>query len=182
MNEFTRPPGFAALGEIMQIAFVPADFDAALQHWTQVMGVGPFFVRENVPFEGVKLDGQPIDLRMSMALAYWGQVQIELVRLDDDGPSIFQEWRSAGQDGMHHVAILVDDMARARQVALEAGAVVRQEAVLPDRAGEAVYLETGGGAGTMIELIHLSADRVAGFDALRNACANWDGSEPVRRR
>lgn len=182
MNEFSRPPGFAALGEIMQIAFVPADFDAALDHWTRVMGVGPFFVRESVPFESVKLDGHPIELRMSMALAYWGQVQIELVRLDDDGPSIFQEWRRGGQDGMHHVAILVDDMARALQIALAAGAVVRQEAVLPDQAGQAVYLETGGGAGTIIELIQLTPDRVAGFDALRSACANWDGSDPIRRR
>ena len=33
----------ARLGPIMQLAFVPADFGAALDYWTKVMGVGPFF-------------------------------------------------------------------------------------------------------------------------------------------
>ena len=40
--------GIAALGEIMQLAFVPDDFDAAVKHWTQVMGVGPFFLMEGI--------------------------------------------------------------------------------------------------------------------------------------
>ena len=32
----------AKLGEVMQIAFVPEDFEGAMRFWTQVMGVGPF--------------------------------------------------------------------------------------------------------------------------------------------
>ena len=31
--------GISAIGPVMQIAFVPADFDAAIAHWTKVMGV-----------------------------------------------------------------------------------------------------------------------------------------------
>ena len=38
----------AQLGAVMQIAYVPADFDAALRFWIDIMGVGPFFVREHV--------------------------------------------------------------------------------------------------------------------------------------
>lgn len=182
MSQLSKPAAFAALGDIMQIAFVPRDFEAALAHWTGVMGVGPFFVRENVAFDSVMLDGRPIEFRMSMALAYWGAIQIELVRLDDDGPSIFREWRNAGREGMHHVAISVADMGEARRAALAAGAVVRQEAVLPDGAGEAVYLQVGGEAGDIVELIRLASDRLAGFDTLRNAAAHWDGRDPIRRR
>jgi methylmalonyl-CoA/ethylmalonyl-CoA epimerase len=36
-----------SLGEVMQLAFVPSDLDAALNHWLNRMGVGPFFRLEH---------------------------------------------------------------------------------------------------------------------------------------
>ena len=31
-------------GPIFQVAYVVADFEATLRHWTDVMGVGPFYL------------------------------------------------------------------------------------------------------------------------------------------
>lgn len=47
----------ARLGPVMQLAWLPQDFDAAIQHWTQVMGVGPFFLMENIALEDMRYLG-----------------------------------------------------------------------------------------------------------------------------
>jgi len=38
----------AKLGSIMQVAYVPADFESALKYWTETIGAGPFFSIEHV--------------------------------------------------------------------------------------------------------------------------------------
>ena len=39
------------LGPVMQNAFVVPDLEGAIEHWTKVMAVGPFFVFEHIAFE-----------------------------------------------------------------------------------------------------------------------------------
>jgi len=109
--------GLAALGEIMQMAYVPDDFDAAVEHWTKRMGVGPFFLLEDIHLDGMTYKGAPTEARFDLALAYWGEIQIELIRPRDDHPSIYTgEYADVGAGsfgGLHHVCILVDDIADA---------------------------------------------------------------------
>ena len=62
--------GLSAIGPVMQFAFVPKDFDAALRHWTETMGVGPFFLLENnLLGEGIYL-GEPYHCVFTIAIAY----------------------------------------------------------------------------------------------------------------
>jgi len=49
-----NPASLAKLGTIMQISYVPEDYDAALDYWTQKMGAGPFFHTEKVEVENVR--------------------------------------------------------------------------------------------------------------------------------
>ena len=93
----------ASLGEVMQLAFVPEDFDAAVTHWTQVMGVGPFFLIEGIHLEGMKYRGEPTEAVFDLALAYWGDLQIELIRPRDAHPSIYRGDYGATGNGLHHV-------------------------------------------------------------------------------
>ena len=78
--------GIAKLGDVMQLAFVPRDFDAAVRHWTGTMGVGPFFLFEDIRLEGMRYRGDPSEAAFDLALAYWGEMQIELIRPRDDPP------------------------------------------------------------------------------------------------
>lgn len=181
METLSSKPGLAHLGALMQIAYVPEDFDAALRFWTETMGVGPFFLREHVKLESVLYLGQKTAPDFDMALGYWGDIQIELIRQHNDAPSIHTAWRAAGQQGVQHVCVLVEDMAAARTHALGQGGKIVQEVVMPDGAGEAIFVDTGGGSGTMIEYLWLRADRRAAFDAMRALAAEWDGQDPVRR-
>ena len=82
-----KPGSLTALGPCEQFAYVPSDFDAALKYWTETMGVGPFFLFENITLENMRYRGEPTDARFSVAMAYWNDIQIELFRPENDAPA-----------------------------------------------------------------------------------------------
>jgi catechol 2,3-dioxygenase-like lactoylglutathione lyase family enzyme len=174
-----RPTLIAQLGEVMQMAFVPRDFDAALKFWTETMGVGPFFLNEHVRLQEARYRGLPTDIDFGIAIAYWGDIQIELVRQHNDAPSIYKEWLDAGREGLHHVCLVVDSLDHARGVCAAAGASVLQEGKLTG--GEVIYVEPRDGQGPIVEIIQLPGAAQHAFAAMRDAARVWDGSEPVRR-
>ena len=171
--------GIAQLGEVMQLAYVPADFDAALDHWLKV-GAGPFFAMDHVRLDDVRYRGAPADIDFSMVIGYWGDLQVELIRQHNATPSIYKAWRDEGREGLHHVCILVDDMAKARAACGAAGAGVEQEGKVPG-GGEVIYVDTGGGPGTMVEILKPSPGAREFFAMMREAHRGWDGADPVRR-
>ena len=176
----TRSTQIADLGEVMQLAFVPADFDGALKYWTEVMGAGPFFAIDHVKLIDAKYRGAPTDVDFSMALGYWGDMQIELIRQHNDAPSIYKTWRDAGHEGLQHVCILVEDMAEARSVCAAAGADVAQEGQVAG-GGEVIYVDAGGGPGTLVEILKPGPGTRDFFAMIRQASVGWDGSDPFRR-
>ena len=170
----------ASLGEIMQLAYVPADFDAAVKYWTEQVGAGPFFALDHVKLHGLKYHGQPTDVDFSMVIGYWGEMQIELIRQHNRAPSIYQAWRDAGRHGLHHVCILVEDMALARRVCAAAGAVVAQEGLVSG-GGEVIYVDPGGDPGSLVEILQPAPGTHELFAMMRDAARSWDGSNPVRK-
>jgi len=114
----------------------------------------------------------------SVAIAYWNDIQIELIQQHNDSPSIYKQWRDAGLDGLHHTCIVVPDLKKARAVCLEAGATILQEGRAPGV--EALYVDTGGGPGSILELIEIAEETRGAFDTIRNAARDWDGTNPLR--
>jgi methylmalonyl-CoA/ethylmalonyl-CoA epimerase len=169
--------GISAIGPIMQIAFVPADFDAAIRHWTEVMGVGPFFLIENIALENMRYLGEPSDCIFTIALAYWGDVQVELIRQENDAPSIYQGCMG---NALHHTCVLTDDIAKARDIALDAGTTILVEAKVGDD-GAVLYFDTGGGAGSIVEILQPASGSADLFAMIKDASVDWDGRDPVRR-
>lgn len=174
--------GIAALGEIMQLAFVPDDFDAAIRHWTETMGVGPFYLIEGIHLDGMKYRGAPTDAVFTLALAYWGDLQIELIRPENDAPSIYSGEYAVG-DRLHHVCILVDDLAAARAVCEAQGAEIMVEGKFG--ASEVIYVDpgpdAGGGPGSLVEILQQDKSGPDLFAIIKAASVDWDGTEPVRR-
>jgi methylmalonyl-CoA/ethylmalonyl-CoA epimerase len=169
--------GLSAIGPVMQIAFVPEDFDAAIAHWTGVMGVGPFFLIENIKLPDSLYLGQPNECVFSIALAYWGDVQVELIRQDNDAPSIYQG--AAGQ-GLHHTCVLTDDIVKARAIAEGTGAKILVEGrVEPD--GAVLYVDSGSGPGGIVEILQPATGSMGLFDMIKAAAKGWDGTDPLRR-
>lgn len=168
----------AALGPIIQIAFVPRDFDAALRFWTETIGAGPFFSLSHMPFTYARHRGRPIALDSSASLGYWGDLQIELLVQHDAGPSVYREWLDAGREGLHHVCIAVDDFEAAAATMAAAGGVPVHEAAL-EGAATAAYYELPG-PGPLVEIAALHPNLAGLFTHMRAAHRNWDGSDPLR--
>jgi methylmalonyl-CoA/ethylmalonyl-CoA epimerase len=172
------PSKMIDLGAVMQLAFVPSNFDATLRFWAQTMGAGPFFVLErNVP-EWAEYNGIDTKPAIKMALGHWGDMQIEVIEQLNDAPSPYLDWRRAAGEGLHHVCIVVDDIAAAKRTCVATGAKV----VYDGRAGETLwcYVETGGGPGSMLELVQHAPPSRALMDMIRDAAREWDGRDPIR--
>lgn len=161
----------------MQMAFVPDDFDAAIGHWTGTLGVGPFYLIENIRLENMRYRGAPSDCVFSLALAYWGDMQIELIRQENDAPSIY---RGAEGTGLHHTCVLTDNIGKARKIALASGAEILVEADVGADGG-VLYVDTGGGPGSIVEILQPASGSGALFDMIKAASVGWDGSDPLRK-
>lgn len=171
--------GLARLGPVMQLAWLPRDFDAALHHWTRVMGVGPFFLMENIALEDMRYLGQPTSAVFSLALAYWGDTQIELIRPENDAPSIYSG-DYAVRDRLHHTCLLLDDIADAYAACAEQGAKILVEGKVGD-SGYVIYADPGGGPGSVVEMLQPQPGTAELFGMMKQAAASWDGTNPVRK-
>ncbi|WP_454884130.1 VOC family protein [Sphingomonas oryzagri] len=171
----------AALGPIMQLSYCPRDYDAALRYWIG-MGAGPFFELHHVQLENVRFRGQPSDIDFSMALGYLGDIQIELIRQHNDAPSMYTEWLAEEREGVQHMCVLVDDIEEARRRVAAIGGTVLQEGELPGGVGAVIYVDTGGGPGTVMEYLQIGQAGRDGFAMMREAHRNWDGTDPIRGR
>ncbi|HUD94485.1 VOC family protein [Sphingobium sp.] len=160
------------VGRLNQIAYMVPDLDAAIDWWTQVMGIGPFFVFAG--FDMVQSDYRGVDqpIAFGAAVSFSGDLMVELI--EPRGPSIFQEFLSAGRTGVHHLCAFADDMAetqawvesvggrRLQGAAFGDGSQIAYFAMIPD---ESIILEVGV----------LTPDVLGLFDAIKHAAARWDG-------
>ena len=167
----------SSIGPVMQLAFVPRDFDAAIAYWTGTMGVGPFYLLENIVLEEMRYLGQPSDCVFTIALAYWGEMQIELIRQENDSASIY---KGAEGGALHHVCLLTDDIAAATATALAAGAELLVEAKVGADGG-VIYVDTGNGPGSIVEILQPASGSEGLFAMIKAAGEGWDGSDPVRK-
>lgn len=171
MNTSARP-----YGSLMQISYVVDDLDAAIDHWTTVVGVGPFFLLDNLQFANGHYLGQPLDLKMSAAMAFSGGLQIELIKQHDDAPSIFTQRRPAG-NGVHHLAALTDDLEASLDYLEARGGRLLQGAEIPD-GGRIAYVEIGSD-GEILEVAELTPSTLGLFELIRVASERWDGRQKV---
>ncbi len=167
------------LGPVGQLAYLPQDFDAAVKHWTETMGVGPFYLMENVALGDAKYKGVPTAAVFSIAIAYWGDVQIELIRPENAEPSIYCG-EYAVTDQLHHICIFVDSIEEARAACAEAGAEILVEGTVGED-GSVIYVDAGQGPGGVIELLQNMTGADAIFQMIKDASVDWDGSEPLRK-
>lgn len=168
------------LGPVMQNAFVVSDLERAIEHWTQVMGVGPFFLFEHITFSEYVFRGRavrPMDL--TIAIAYWQDLQIELIRQLDDSPSIYTEFQAAHGAGLHHMGVMSQVLDADLAELARSGVQPVQQGSLPGM--RFAYVATDHHPGGMIELIEATRGAQALFERMREAARSWDGRDPVRR-
>ncbi len=167
-------------GEIRQNGIVVRDIEAAMRHWSEKLGVGPFFYLPKIKARGFLYRGAPSPLEVSIALANSGALQIELIEQHNDAPSMYRDFLEAGHEGLHHVAVFSDsmdaDLARFRAAGYE---VAQSGSAGPG--SRFVYFETETHPGSIVEVIETSGPTGALFKSIEEAARTWDGSDPIRR-
>jgi uncharacterized protein (DUF2126 family) len=167
-------------GPIVQNAYVVRDLEAAVHHWSGKVGIGPFFGLEHVGFGPVYLRGAPLRLDMSVAIAQWGNVQIELIQQHDSTPSIYSEFAARHGEGLQHLGVMTpsldDHLAR-----LQAHGIEPVQWGATATGMRFAYVGTDVHPGGMIELIETGPAVEAFFAMVRKAAAGWDGTRPLRK-
>jgi len=166
-------------GKVCQNGYVVRDIEAALKHWTEVLGIGPFFYSERVYLEYFRYHGEPSDLEMSVALANTGDLQIELIQQRNDAPSMYLDFLRSGSEGLHHMSYWTKFYQEDYDRLIARGFTVGHEGLTAG--GPFVYFDTETHPGTVIELSDTSGSKGDFFEYVRATAENWDGTDPVRK-
>jgi hypothetical protein len=165
-------------GPMRQVGIVVRDIEKEMRHWVEVCGVGPWFYAEQLPLDEFRYKGRPYDLKVSIALANSGDVQLELIQQRNGVPSLYRDFLSAGHEGMQHWSSWPVNYHEIRERALRSGWQIGQEGDTPR--GPFIYFLNEGHPGTVIEMAEATPVRMRIFDQVREAALNWDGRDSIR--
>lgn len=167
-------------GPVMQNAFLVDDLEASIHQWATKLGVGPFYVFEHVQFSEIYFRGERTPMDMTGAIAYWGEMQIELIVQHNAAPSIYQEFKQRGLHGLHHMGVMTDDLDAHLERLKDKDITPLQHGRLTTGVRFA-YVNSDFSPGTMIELIEAGDVIVGFFKIIKEASINWDGKNPIVR-
>lgn len=170
-------------GPIRQNGVVVPDMDRAITHWSETMGVGPWYVFDRVVTHDAYHRGEPSTLALKIALSYSGGVQIELIEQLDDTPSIYLDFlrASGGVGGLQHVSSwpTPDEFDHLIETCRRSGPeLVWHGHIGSTRFG---YADTTANGGTMFEFADLAPETKVFFSEIEKQAADWDGTDPIRR-
>lgn len=166
-------------GAVRQNGYVVRDIQAAMRHWAEVLGVGPWFYIERAPIKNFQYHGAASPLEVSIALANSGELQIELIQQRNAAPSMYRDFLAQGHEGLQHVAYWTTDFDAALATAQTAGFRIGQSGRV-GRQGRFVYFANEGHPGTVVELSEVSGGKGRMFAEIAATCRDWDGVDPVR--
>ncbi|MFN3472523.1 MAG: VOC family protein [Blastomonas sp.] len=166
-------------GPARQIAyFVPDVVEAARKH-SAMFGSGPFYVVPEIPLTTCLYYGEPSHFVHSSAYGQWGEVMVEFVQQDSAERSCFTDLFPDGAQGLHHVALIVDDLKRSMRGFEEAGHRAALYAEVAPGQGFAM-MDCVAELGHFIELYEPTEALLGVYDLVRTSAQEWDGSDLIR--
>lgn len=172
-------------GPVRQLGLVVRDPDAAMRYWSDVLGIGPFFVNRHIRFEEFVYRGAPSPSPdVTLCFAQSGDLQIEIIAQHDDAPSAYRDFLAAGHEGVQHVAAWFDEDDTYRAACLD----LETRGLRLVHSGKAAgldvrfaYYEGPGGGTPLLELAQATKPEVMAFaEMVAAAGARWDGRDPIR--
>lgn len=171
-------------GPTRQLGIVVTDFMATLRHWTQVQGIGPFFYFTDTPVEDYRYRGEEAEPPLlSIAFAYSGDLQIEIICQQNSAPSCYLDFLSTGREGLQHISSFQDRAGFEERLDK-----ARRSGLSPINEGAIggvrfAYFDTHTIPGaTVCEISESDMDEPrALFDDMRHQATTWDGTNPLRR-
>lgn len=170
------------LGAIIHQGYVYPDFDAALERFA-AGGIGPFFVMHETAAISI-YRGEQLPLGMSIAFVYSGDSCLEIITPHRGQQSAYNDFlRQNPHGGLHHIAYHSDDFAETLAMMDEEGKPLRVVQEFVNAPGEdpfEIYCEPVGIDNPIIFQFLRPGLFDGWFDLMKDAAANWDGTDPIR--
>jgi catechol 2,3-dioxygenase-like lactoylglutathione lyase family enzyme len=164
---------------VRQVAYFVPDMRAAARAHSALYGSGPYFVADNIPLTLCRYRGQPGKLDHSSAYGQWGEVMIEFVQQNNPEPSVFFDMYPKGGTGIHHVALIVDDIHAAMRHFTAQGFEEGLYAEVMPGAGFAM-MDTVKAYGHFTELYEPSPPLLGVYDLVKRSSEGFDGTDVIR--
>ncbi len=138
--------------KLLQVGIVVKDLDASMKKYWEVSGIGPWNVYsyDGSNLMNLKVHGERKDFAMRVGFAMSGEIQWELIEPLDE-KSIYSKFLKEHGEGLHHLAMEVDDYNQTISYFKKNGVEVIQEGRGKDGFGFA-YLNTMGPMSCITEI------------------------------
>ena len=165
-------------GPMEQIGIVVEDFEDPINHWTKNLKVGPFFILDHLELNDVYYNGNPSNIDFSVALAYSGDIQIELIKQHCETPSIYNEYVDNRKNCVHHFCTFTPNINDDLKI-LESQGYKNIQGGKTQDGGCFAYLDSENNFGAILEIAQLSEGGYGMFDLIKNAAKKWDGDKAI---
>jgi methylmalonyl-CoA epimerase len=149
------------------IGIVVRDMEKAVDYYHS-MGAGPFSLVTPIDIIERKVRGEDVPVpnwKIKEFFGKLGNVWIQLVQ-PVEGNSIFQEFLDTRGEGIHHFALLVDDVDKEEAELVRKGFEVIASIRLRDGCGHSI-MDTVGTGGVYIEIMKAPPDWIKLYPPLR---------------
>jgi len=173
-------PSYLPTRDYMQMAWVVPDLEAAIDTWVRKAGVGPFFVFDAAEFGNPVYRGKPaITPNTAAAMAYSGNMQIELISPLDDKPSYWTDRTPRGRTALHHVAVNSTNYEADLAFFMDQGVEVAFSGLMMGY--PVCWIDTMDTLGFMMELMTPNPVANSVFAQIKAPSIDWDGRDPIRK-
>lgn len=165
-----------------QVGYVVKDIEKAMDHWSAKLGVGPWFYKRDVGTTEFRYYGRVSELpELSIALAYSGDLQLELIQQRNDAPSLYRDTlRGNGEVAQHIAYWTYTDFDAWLQRMSRDGFVEGHAGRMGQNRGRFAYFVHPELPSAMIELSESTGGKGEYFEKIKQASLNWDGRDPIR--
>ncbi len=119
---------------------------------------------------------------MSYAFGGTGPTHVQLIQQMDEGPSIYRDMYAPGEEGFHHVAMLVPEDKHSAEVDHFRRAGFEVACTMWSYV-DVAYIDTRSAIGCFVELHGANEEIYNLFRLFHDSHAEWDGvTDPVRVR
>jgi len=165
---------------ILQHAWFVNDIEEACHKWHRTTGAGPFFVTRGHWGDRHLYRGQEMTVPLDYGFGYHGDTHVQFIQQNVEGPSIYRDMYGAGEEGFHHIGMLVpdDDIERVGNEFEDAGFPVASSLWA---IANVIYIDTRDVIGCFLECHGDNADIRAVFNGWKQAHDTWDGHTDLIR-
>jgi hypothetical protein len=153
-DENAVSPATIKVESIVQVASVVKDVHKTAETYWNILGIGPWDIYEIVPpaLHGRNYQGKEGNFTYWLAMTMAGPVQLELAQ-PISGDSVYADFLAEHGEGLHHIAVKVDDIKETTKIMNQAGFSNLMSASLYD--GGFAYYDTVKPLKCIIEAVQI---------------------------